>query len=613
MKNKSVGTEDVRWDLSFLYKGINDPQITADISVWIGEAKNFFATHKGNLGKTLPKALADYIELTMLQQKIFYYLSLMQSTNVSDAVIKAKIAKAEQRLNHAQGEYLTFFDIELVALSDGALERFYKKDKLLAKHRPWIDHVRVFRPHLLTEPVESALTKRSPFGAGAWSEFYEELEADLVFSWKEETKTLTEMLHILSESKDAKERALSLDIINKGLSGHFAKYSAQNLYMVVGSRAVETRERGYANPMSLRNKASRIPDAVVDALHTAVMKEAAPLARRFYALKAQLLGLPKLAWSDRNAPMQFYNSLLIPFPIAVKTVLSAYKSFSPALADLVKEFVDKKRIDAPAVKGKRSGAFNSSTLISGNIPVSVTLLNYLGSQRDVMTLAHEVGHGVHSMLAGKALGILMMEYPMAYAETASVFGEMTTFNYLTKELKKKNETKELLGLIMGKLDDMMNTVVRQIGFSNFERRIHGMDESYTKWNEPKKLSVSEINSTWLSTLHELYGEDNDVFTYENTEHLWTYIPHFHNPFYVYAYAFGELLTQSIYAKKDELGARFEPLYLEMLSSGMTKDVVDLIKPFGLDPTRNEFWIDGVKSGIGRLIAEAEELSKKIEI
>jgi oligoendopeptidase F len=204
-----------------------------------------------------------------------------------------------------------------------------------------------------------------------------------------------------------------------------------------------------------------------------------------------------------------------------------------------------------------------------------------------------------------------MEYPMAYAETASVFGEMTTFNFLVKELREKKDDKALLALLIGKLDDMMNTVIRQIGFSNFERRIHGMDELYSAWHDPKKLSVAELNEIWLTTLRELYGKDGEVFTYENTEHLWTYIPHFHNPFYVYAYAFGELLTQSIYAKKDELAERFEPLYLEMLSSGMTLDVVGLIKPFGLDPTQKDFWINGIRVGMGALVKEAEDLAQKI--
>jgi oligoendopeptidase F len=378
MEEITTGAENVRWDLTFLYKNIEDPQIDADIATWITKAENFSKAYKGKLSKTLSEAFIEYIDLTMLGQKVFYYLSLAQSTDLSNGIIKSKIADAEQKISHAQGEYLTFFDIELVAISDETLEEFYKKDELLKKHRPWIEHARVFKPHLLSEPVESALTKRSPFGAGAWSEFYEEVEADLVFGWKEEQKTLTEMLHIVGESKEAVERTEALRIVNEGLGGHFAKYSAQNLYMVVGSRATERRERGYTHPMSLRNKASRIPDAVVDALHEAVTNEGAPLAKRFYALKAKLLGLPQLAWSDRNAPMPFSDTTRIPFSKGVDTVLAAYESFSPTLSKLVKEFVDQKRIDAPVVKGKRRGAFNSSTALPDSGPVSYTFLNYLG-------------------------------------------------------------------------------------------------------------------------------------------------------------------------------------------------------------------------------------------
>jgi oligoendopeptidase F len=379
--------------------------------------------------------------------------------------------------------------------------------------------------------------------------------------------------------------------------------------MVAGAKAVEDKERGYAHPMDRRNKANRIPDSVVEVLHNSVTTLGGELTRRYYKLKARHLHLSVLRWSDRNAPMPFADTTVIPFQEAADIVTTSYESFSPTLTSLVKGFFADRRIDAPVVKEKRHGAFNSSHVLPGGKPVSYTLLNYLGSNRDVMTLAHELGHGVHGILAGEAQGPLMFHAPIAYCETASVFGEMTTFTFLKERLARSGDQKSFLALIMAKIDSTINTVVRQIGFSNFERRLHGMDASYTKWTEPSKRSAEELGAIWLKTAQELYGEEGEIFTYENASHLWSFIPHFHSPFYVYGYAFGELLTQSLFGQRQRLGANFEPLYLDLLRSGSTKDVVELLAPFGLDARGDAFWNDGIKASLGALIEEAEEMSR----
>ncbi len=611
MENKNLGTEQARWDLSTFYSGVDDPQIDKDLAELVTREKKFYEDHKDKLAETLGAAIADLAEINMRAEKIFVYLYLKQSLDVTESAIKAKMASVEQIASEAGGNYLTFFDIELVALDNATLEKFYAADAVVARHRPWIEHARVFKPHLLSEPVEAALSKRSPFGSGAWSEFFDEVEADIRLPFHGTEKTLTELLDVLTNSQDAAERAEALKSINTGLGGYFAKYSAQSLYVVTGEMAVERRERGYKNPMDARNKSNRIPDAVVNALHEAIIMTAGPLARRYYTLKAKLLGMEKLKWSDRNAPMPFADTTIVPFDKAMETVLAAYGSFSPTLAGLVKDFTATHRIDAPVAKGRRSGAYNYSIVLPGNHPTSYVFLNYLGSNNDVMTLAHELGHGVHGMLAGAAQGALMAQAPIAYAETASVFGEMTTFNFLKKQLQGKNETKALLALITGKIDANLNTVVRQIGFSNFERRLHGMDTQYKTWAEPKKLSVKELDAIWLETAKELYGADGEVFTYENAEHLWTYVSHFHRPFYVYGYAFGELLTQSLYAQQPHFGDRFEPLYLDLLRSGSTKDVVQLVAPFELDPTKKDFWENGIRVSLGAMVQEAEDLMAKV--
>jgi oligoendopeptidase F len=608
MANTIESTDLTRWDLSILYSDINDPRLDSDLSALTDMSMEFSRKYKGKLAELLGGAIRDYAEIEMLSGKITSYLFLRESTDLTNAAIKAKHAGFQRELSAIRGEHLTFFELELVQLGDDTLKAFYESDPIVSKHRPWIGHIRTFKRHFLSEPVESALVKRSPFDSSSWGDFFDEVEADLNFEFRGGTKNLTEMMHVIAESKVAAERAEALHCVNGGLAGPFAKYAAQTLYMVAGLKAVEDKDRGYAHPMDFRNKANRIPDAVVNVLHNAVTTLGGSLSRRYYKLKARHLGLTVMRWSDRNAPMPFADATVIPFDEAAGIVTSSYESFSSTLTSIVKGFFADRRIDVPVMKEKRSGAFNSSHVLPGGKPVSYTLMNYLGSNRDVMTLAHELGHGVHGILAGEAQGPLMFHAPIAYCETASVFGEMTTFTFLKERLIRGGDRKSLLALIMAKIDSTINTVVRQIGFSNFERRIHGMDESYTTWTEPKKHSVEELDAIWLRTAQELYGQDGDIFTYENSEHLWAYIPHFHSPFYVYGYAFGELLTQSLYAQRERLGVKFEPLYLDLLRSGSTKDVVELLAPFGLDARNEAFWRDGITVSLGALIEEAEQLS-----
>lgn len=613
MANTLESTDLIRWDLSILYTDIADPSLDSDLKDLTELAKRFSQNYKGKLAERLGGAIRDYSEIEMLSGKISSYLFLRESTDLTNAAIKAKHAAFQRELSAVRGEHLTFFELELVQLSDKTLEAYYASDLIVSKHRPWIEHIRTFKPHFLSEPVESALVKRSPFDSSSWADFFDEVEADLNFEFRGATKNLTEMMHLIAESKDAAERAEGLQCVNSGLDGPFAKYAAQTLYMVAGLKAVEDRERGYAHPMDLRNKANRIPDSVVNVLHNAVTHLGGALTRRYYKLKARHLGLTVLRWSDRNAPMPFADTTSIPFDEAAAIVQGSYESFSPTLTAIVKSFFADRRIDAPVVKEKRSGAFNSSHVLPGGKPVSYTLLNYLGSNKDVMTLAHELGHGVHGILAGEAQGPLMFHAPIAYCETASVFGEMTTFTFLKERLLRAGEKTSLLALIMAKIDSTINTVVRQIGFSNFERRLHGMDESYTTWTEPAKRSVEELDAVWLKTAQELYGGDGEIFTYENSNHLWAYVPHFHSPFYVYGYAFGELLTQSLFAQRQRLGEAFEPLYLDLLRSGATKDVVELLAPFGLDARNESFWNDGITVSLGALIEEAEQLSRDMRV
>lgn len=595
---KNLGTENARWDLGIFYSGINDPQIDADLENLQKMARNFNDKRKSKLATELGAAIQDYSEINMLTNKIFAYLFLLRSTNLTDEAVKTKSDSAQRIWDAASGEFLTFFDLEIIALDQAAIDRQAEDNPTVKKHLPWLKHLRIFKPHVLSEAVESALAKRNSYGASSWSEFFDEAEADLRFQFQGEEKTLEEMLDIINNDPNADVRAKTLSAINAGLGQGFAKYAAQTLNMIIGEKTVEDRERNYPHPMTARNMGNRVPDAVVEALHKSVSEIAAPYARRYYRLKAKMLGLKCLRWSDRNAPLPWNDTSTMPFDEARKIVVSAYESLSPTLGALVQKMDAEKRVDAPSVKGKKSGAYNYSVILPGNMPVSFILMNYLGSNRDVMMLAHESGHAVHGLLVGEAQGVIMQNAPTAYAETASVFGEMTTFNYLKDKLLRDGNKKALLAFLCGKIDDLLNTSVRQISFSEFERRAHGMK---------KRLSPEEFSQLWQQVTREFYGENGDAFTYENMSLLWSYVPHFHHPFYVYGYAFGEFLTQSLYAQRNALGDKFEPLYLDLLRAGGTKDIGELLRPFGLNPADPEFWSRGIINSLDEMVKSAEAL------
>lgn len=604
-----TGAASVRWDLSPLYGSIDDPLLAKDVSDYTAALSSFKSTYKGKLADLLPRAIRDLCLIEMRASKIVGFLGLKRAENVSDATVLKKSAAIDRNLAVAIGEHLSFFDIELVALSDEVLNEWYAKDDFVLKYKPWIEHERLFKPHKLSEEVESALMKRAPYGPGSWGDLWDEFTSDLRFSVGRDKYTLDKIIEQISLSKSVSRRRALLKIVNDGLAGPYEKFVANTLSIITGAGRVEKEERAYTHPMEAENKSNRVSDDVVEALHAAVIKKGGELARRYYRLKAKLLGLKKLRWSDRNAPMPFADTSVILFDEAFRIVHGAYRDFSPTLANIIETLAREKCIDAPALSGKQSGAFNYSFILPGEKPMSYTFLNYHGTGRDVMTLAHELGHAVHGMLAGKAQGPLMSGAPLSYAETASVFGELLTFKSLEKRFLEKGKVKDHLALLMSKIDDTVNTVVRQIGFSNFERRLHGMDSTYKLWHVPEKRSAEEVSSLWKETIVELYGKEGDVFVYDDMSRLWSYVHHFGRPFYVYSYAFGELLTHSLLAERERLGEKFEPLYLDLLRAGGTKGAKELLSPFGLDPSHPRFWEAGIEKSLGALLEKAEALAR----
>lgn len=600
----TTGAEDVRWDLGDLYTDLDDPRLDVDLDALVAEAAAFELAHRGKLVDTLGAALQARARMDERATKLYLYLHLRRTTDAANARVQQKLGTVFERWSVAEADHLNFFDHELVAIDDATYAAILERDEVARRHRSLLDHLRANRRYLLEETVERALTLRAPFGSGEWGDYVEEVESQLRFTLDDKAYTLPEILHVIGNDRDRERRAAALAAFSGGIKEErFDVLMARTLNVTLGAKAVEDKERGFASPMSSRNIGNRVDDATVEALHEAVADLGAAQGRRYYRLLGAHLGFAPLRWSDRNAPLPFADERVIPWGECVDTVLSAYGSFSPTLRGLVGKMLERKWVDAPPYAGKTGGAYNFSVLLPGGEARSYNFLNYLGSPRDVMTVAHELGHGVHGMLAAEAQGVLMYQAPMAYAETASIFGEMTTFRYL---LDRTESDQQRLALLMDKCGDHINTVVRQISFSNFERKIH-------EQRRQGKLTAEEYDGAWMEVTKAFYGPDGELFTYENAQNLWAYVTHFLRPFYVYAYAFGELFTQSLYAVQGDLGGKFEGMYLDLLRAGGSKNAVELMAPFGLDPRDPQFWRRGIEGSVKAWLDEAEAISARMGV
>lgn len=599
-----TGAENVRWNLDDLYTGIDDPRIEVDLQSLVLEARAFDVAHRGKLATTLGAALTAKAKMSEIGGTLVLYLHLRRSTDATNQEVQQCLGRVYETWSQVDADHLNFFEHELVAIDDETYAKILEADPIAAQHRSLLDQIRANRAYLLMEDVERALTLRSPFGSSEWGDYIEEVESELRFALDGRELTLPEVLHVISSDGNAERRAAALAAFDDGLKAQkFDRLMARTLNVTLGAKAVEDKERGYASPMSSRNIGNRVDDATVEALHEAVAELGSVQCRRYYALLAAHLGRRPLRWSDRNAPLPFSDQRTIPWEECKTTVLDAYGSFSPTLQRLAQTMFDRRWIDAPPYPGKTGGAYNYSVRLRSGEARAYNFLNYLGSTRDVMTVAHELGHGVHGMLAADAQGTLLFRAPMAYAETASIFGEMTTFRWL---LDRTTDDHQRLALLMEKCADHLNTVVRQISFSNFEREIHLR-------RREGKLRVEDFTAVWKTVTRTFYGEDGDLFTYEHADSLWCYVTHFLRPFYVYAYAFGELFTQSLYAVREQFGARFEPMYLDLLAAGGSKTAVELMAPFGLDPRDPQFWRRGIQGSVAAWLDEAEAISARLGV
>ncbi len=567
-----------QWDLNDLYPGPDSRPLRRDLEDAAKQAQELNRRYAGKVEKLDGAALGEVVErYEALQEqlgRLTSYAYLYYVTAMDDPEAAKFFQTVQERVTEISSDIL-FLALELNRIEDDDIAARLSAKKL-AHYAPWVRDTRVFRPYQLSDELERLLHEKHVTGRAAWVRLFDESIAGLRFTVDGKELSSAEVLNLLSD-KDGAVRKQAAIAVGTVLGQHERAF-ALILNTLAKDKEIEDKWRGFKRPISSRNLGNQVEDEVVEALIDAVKAACPRLSHRYYALKARWFGVDKLDDWDRNAPLPDDDDRIVPWDEATAIVLDAYREFSPRLAEIGQRFFDHAWIDTPVRAGKAPGAFAHPTVPSAH---PYLLLNYQGKTHDVMTLAHELGHGVHQVLAAPQ-GALMADTPLTLAETASVFGEQLTFRAL---LAGEPDARRRRVMLANKVEDMLNTVVRQIAFCEFERQFH--DE-----RRQGELTPERIGEIWLSIQGESLGPA--LRFHDGYRHYWAYIPHFvHSPFYVYAYAFGDCLVNALYAVYQDGAEGFERNYLEMLRAGGTQRHKELLAPFGLDAGDPGFWSKGL--------------------
>jgi oligoendopeptidase F len=592
----ATGAEAVAWDLSDLYEAPGDPRIESELDEALAASRAFRERYRGKLGELsaaeLSEAVAELERIKSASTRVETYARLRQAADSSDQARGALVQKVRERNTQIETELL-FFDLEWGELDDDTAERLLA-DPALDRYAAVLRSERRYKPYQLSEPEETISAEKSLTGASAWSRFFNELLSDLRVSHDGEQLSLDEALSRLSRLTDRGERGRVAEAVTETLRPGL-RTRGYVLNTILNDHAIEDRLRGYESWIAARNLSNEIPDEAAQSLVDAIVARY-DIPQRFYALKARLLGLPRLRDYDRFAPLQEVGGT-IAWEDAQELVVDAFTGFSPLAGDIVGDFFRKDWIDAAVRPGKMLGAF-CATLVPEVHPY--VLMNYAGERRSVLTLAHELGHGLHGSLA-QDLGLLNARTPLTLAETASVFGEALTFEKL---MAREDDPRARLDLIVGRIDDAISTVFRQIALNRFEHAIH------TGRREEGELPVERISELWSAEQRRMLGDAVEVT--DNYGIWWSYVPHFiAAPGYVYAYSFGYLFSLAIYRRYlDEGEALVEP-YLDLLRAGGSAPPAELASRLGFDIGDPGFWAAGLDA-IGTLVDEAEQLAAELD-
>ena len=582
------------WDLSDLYPSTDGPEFGRDMA-WLQRAcAEFAGNYEGKLASLDAAALLDcvltYEKIDIVAGRIMSFAGLRYYQNTLDSDRAKFMADAQDKVTDFTTP-LVFFSLEFNRLDEDHLNHLLNANKALARYKPVFDRMRAMRPYQLSDELEKFLHDQSTVGSAAWNRLFDETMAGLMFTvaGQDEPLSLEATLNLMTDPDRAMREAGA-----RALAAEFDKHIklfARVHNTLAKEKEIHDRWRKMPTPQHGRHLSNHVEPEVVEALRNAVVAAYPRLSHRYYRLKAKWMGLDRMQVWDRNAPLPMDTPKIVGWAEATETVLSAYANFSPEMADIAKPFFTKGWIDAGVKPGKAPGAFAHPTVSTVHPYV---MLNYLGKPRDVMTLAHELGHGVHQVLAA-GQGEMLSSTPLTLAETASVFGEMLTFRKLLDGAKTKAERKTLLA---GKVEDMINTVVRQIAFYDFECKLHAA-------RAEGELTPDDINALWMSVQAQSLGDAFDFM--DGYETFWAYIPHFvHSPFYVYAYAFGDGLVNALYAAYADGLPGFEEKYFDMLRAGGSMHHKELLAPFGLDASDPKFWDKGLNM-IAGFIEELEAM------
>ena len=586
------------WKLQDLYPSATSTAFVADMEKAGKAATAFEEKWKGRLAEAATKtgddgigaALKEYEALDDLMGRLGSFAGLTYFSDTTNPANGKLYGDVQTKITEFSG-HLLFFALELNRVDDAVIDACMANDPAAGHYRPWLVDLRKDKPYQLDDRLEQLFLEKSMTSAAAFNRLFDETMAELRYEIDGEKLPLEVVLNMLQE-KDPEVRRQAAMALAETFKANIRVFTLIT-NTLAKDKDISDRWRGFEDIADSRHLANRVEREVVDALAAAVREAYPRLSHRYYKMKAKWLGMEQMNFWDRNAPLPETSTAVISWPEAKDTVLSAYGNFAPEMADIARRFFDEQWIDAPVRPGKAPGAFAHPTVPSAHPYV---LVNYMGKPRDVMTLAHELGHGVHQVLAG-AQGALMCQTPLTLAETASVFGEMLTFRALLEKTTDKRERKAMLAQ---KVEDMINTVVRQIAFYEFERKLHTARKA-------GELTADDIGELWISVQSESLGPAISIS--EGYETYWAYIPHFiHSPFYVYAYAFGDCLVNSLYAVYQKAETGFQEKYFELLRAGGTKHHSELLKPFGLDATDPSFWSQGL-SMIEGLIDELEALDR----
>ncbi len=581
------------WNLKDLYESPNAKNLNNDLNQLRKITKKFEKKYTFKITKLSPsqllKAIIELENIDIKIDKIMSYAHLLVAEDGNNEKNKIFYQQMQEQITNIASS-IVFFSLELNEVSNAKLNKIYA-DKKLEPYKNWIKNIRKLKPYQLDVKTEKLLQEKSITSRSAWVRLFDDTIASLKFPFKGKNLSSAEIFNFLSDKKES-NRKKSAEVVSAVLKDNISLFTSitNNL---AKDKSINDKWRGLPNPVSSRNLSNVVEDEVVEALTETIKENYPKIAHRYYKIKAKWFKKKSLMYWDRNAPLPFQSQSIYSWKDARQIVSNAYSNFDQRAGNIVNKFFDNSWIHAPVIAGKSPGAFAASTVPSAH---PFILVNYQGKARDIATLAHELGHGIHQYLAGKKQTYFNSSTPLTLAETASVFGEMLTFKSLLSITKKENERK---GLLANKVEDMLNTVVRQIAFFEFEKRIHDQ-------RKIKELSVNEICKIWIDVQKQSLGPSikfNDDYKY-----FWSYIPHFiHSPFYVYAYAFGDCLVNSLFNVYESKLPKFEDKYITLLESGGSNTYDKLLKPFGLNPKKKDFWQKGVNV-IESLIDQLEELN-----